>query len=627
MIEYCTIKMRSFDKILLSFPKEKQIYLNAELRRICGNQLMFARVKKNVFIMSLLGSFLCFTSCNLWYQDWKGYLEYWSGTVQIGRVEVSGVSITQNDAGVDTISLKSNPTITGYVINPKEYVIDDSIGDLSSDSTVQVTAAVKDSVSFISVEATVLQVRVAATDSSLEHTDFTVNFCPVRQDTGTSVEKTMGVTLRYNTPPRIPIGIVWDGTNFSFPKRNLLWGVTTNTQTDKDGWVYWAWPKDMRVDTGLIDESDPDCVSSFSLNGTNYAASSLLVTGESIISGSTTYDIYGYKIGKTEKLELRALDCEGIAGTALYSGLVPTVVILDGAGGYFYGDSNQTSAELSVQEGASIDKSGLPTPHKDGWIFTGWLDSSGNSYDFSKPVIGEKELVASWSQAIYVNGPAGSDSNYGSAADPVKSMEKALEKIYAANDGTSQYTIYVQADYDTSHASSFGSSLINITPKKTLNLTIQSVDGKIYTINANGKKGVIQIAPTNGTLSLTIENLKLTGGNAVYGGGLYVKGGIVTIQGSTTISGNEATEGGGICLEDGTLTIEPNVLITQNRADAGGGIVLNGQSSPTLENKGKITGNTASIEGGGLAVYTGSYTNSGTISGNSAGVRDPEISE
>ena len=565
--------------------------------------------------MSLLGSFLCFTSCNLWYQDWKGYLEYWSGTVQIGRVEVSGVSITQNDAGVDTISLKSNPTITGYVINPKEYVIDDSIGDLSSDSTVQVTAAVKDSVSFISVEATVLQVRVAATDSSLEHTDFTVNFCPVRQDTGTSVEKTMGVTLRYNTPPRIPIGIVWDGTNFSFPKRNLLWGVTTNTQTDKDGWVYWAWPKDMRVDTGLVDESDPDCVSSFSLNGTNYAASALLVTGESIISGSTTYDIYGYKIGKTEKLELRALDCEGIAGTALYSGLVPTVVILDGAGGYFYGDSNQTSAELSVQEGASIDKSGLPTPHKDGWIFTGWLDSSGNSYDFSKPVIGEKELVASWSQAIYVNGPAGNDSNYGSAADPVKSMEKALEKIYAANDGTSQYTIYVQADYDTSHASSFGSSLINITPSKTLNLTIQSVDGKIYTINANNTKRVFKIAPTSGVdLQLWIKNLNITGGNAGNdnrrGGGLYIQDGTIYIQGSTTIQNNKATEGGGICLEKGMLTVESNVLITNNKAEntggIGGGIALvdpvGSQFTPTLENWGNITGNSASYGGNDLAV-------------------------
>ena len=592
----------------------------------CGNQLMFVRIKTIIFSISLLGSILCFAACDMWYQDWKGYLEYWSGTTQIGRVEVRDVTVTMNDAGMGTIPVDSTPIFTGYIINPKEYLIADTIGDLSSDSSVRVSSNIELSkVSVIANEASLLQVKVAAADSTLEHTDFTINFRPVRQDTGTSVGETMGITLQYNTPPQAPKAVVWDNDTgqFTMIQGKKGWEVTSETKSDKDGWIYWAWPKDMRVDTGLVDESDPDCVSSFSLNGTNYVASALLVTGETITSGSTTYDIYGHKVGIGTKVELRALDSEGVQGKAVYSGIVPYAVSLDGNGGTIDGAGTK---EVYFQKGSAIAKTELPEPVQSGQIFVGWMDNSTQKpYDFSKPLTGDKILTAQWSQAIYVNGPAGSDSNYGSTTDPIKSMEKALEKIYAANDGTSQYTIYVQADYDTSHASSFGSSLINITPSKTLNLTIQSVDGKIYTINANGKKGVIQIAPTNGTLSLTIENLTITGGTAVYGGGLYVNGGIVTIQGSTTISDNTATsEGGGICLEKGEITIKSGVTIKGNSATNGGGVALplivaSNHQKLTLESGVKIENNTATLAGGAAFIFNGDFYDRGAdYSGNTA---------
>lgn len=581
------------------------------------NQLASSCIKKIVPLMALFGIFFCLTSCNMWYQDWKGYLEYWSGTVQIGRVEVSDVTITKNNAGVDTISLRSTPLFTGYIINPQGYDIDESIGELSSNSSIQVTAAVKDSVTVVAEEATILQVRVAATDSALEHTDFTVNFCPVRQDTGTNVGKIMGITLRYNTPPQAPVAVVWDADNnqFTMMQGKKGWEVTSDTKSDKDGWIYWGWPEGKRV--GLTNEADSDCVSSFSINGAQHKASSLL-TGDKL-SG---YEIYGYKAGVGTKVEIRALDSEGILGAALYSGSIPYAVTLDGNSGNFNGSS---STEVYFPKGSVIAEAELPEPNRTGWIFVGWLDNDTRKlYDFSKPITGDKKLTAQWSQAIYVNGSAGNDSNYGSATKPVKSMEKALEKIYAANDG-SQYTIYVQADYESSHASSSGSSLINITPSKTLNLTIKSVDGKIHTINANGKKGVIQIAPTNGTLRLTVENLIITGGKAVYGGGLYVKGGIVTIQGSTTISNNTATsEGGGICLEKGEITVKSGVTIKGNSAKNGGGVALplidaSNQQKLTLESGVKLENNSATIAGGAAFIFNGTFVDSGArYSGNTA---------
>ena len=583
------------------------------------NQLASSCIKKIVPFMALLGIFFCLTSCNMWYQDWKGYLEYWSGTVQIGRVEVSGVSITKNTAGIGTIPVNSTPIFTGYIINPKEYGIADSIGDLSSNSSVQVTSAVQNKVSVIGNEATMLQVQIAPVDSSLEHTDLTVNFRPVRQDTGTSVGETMGITLQYNTPPQAPVAVAWDATTdqFSLMQGKKGWEVTSDTNSDKDGWIYWAWPQDMR--NGVATETEPNCVASFSINGARHEANTLLLTGETI----QNYDIYGYKIGVGTKVELRAFDSEGVQGKALYSGSVPYIFTLKGNGGTFNGAS---STEVYFQKASIVEKTELPEPQQAGRIFTGWLDeATGKPYDFSKPVTQDKTLTAQWSQAIYVNGPAGSDSNYGSATDPVKSMEKALEKIYAANDGTRRYTIYVQADYESSHASSSGSSLINITPSKTLNLTIKSVDGKIHTINANGKKGVIQIAPTNGTLQLTVENLIITGGQAVYGGGLYVKGGIVTIQGSTTISNNTATsEGGGICLEKGEITVKSGVTIKGNSAINGGGVALplidaSNQQKLTLESGVKLENNSATKAGGAAFIFNGTFVDSGAdYSGNTA---------
>lgn len=589
----------------------------------CGNQLMFVRIKTIIFSISLLGSILCFAACDMWYQDWKGYLEYWSGTTQIGRVEVRDVTVTMNDAGMGTIPVDSTPIFTGYIINPKEYLIADTIGDLSSDSSVRVSSNIELSkVSVIANEASLLQVKVAAADSTLEHTDFTINFRPVRQDTGTSVGETMGITLQYNTPPQAPKAVVWDNDTgqFTMIQGKKGWEVTSETKSDKDGWIYWAWPQ------GITDKEKPDCVAFFSINGTRYSALELSKVS-SLTSGSTTYDVYGHKVGIGTKVELRALDSEGVQGKAVYSGIVPYAVSLDGNGGTIDGAGTK---EVYFQKGSAIAKTELPEPVRSGQIFVGWMDNSTQKpYDFSKPLTGDKILTAQWSQEIYVNGPAGSDSNYGSATDPVKSMEKALEKIYAANDGTSQYTIYVQADYDTTHSSGSGSSLINITPSKTLNLTIQSVDGKIYTINANGKKGVIQIAPTSGNLTLTIENLTITGGTANYGGGLFISGGDITIQGSTIISKNTAnSEGGGICLEYGNVTIGQDVSIMNNTATNGGGIALRNDDQsawPRLTNKGTITNNYASREGGGLARYVGEFQNNGTISGNKAEDNDDDI--
>jgi len=95
------------------------------------------RVIRSVLIFSLV---TVFVGCEYWNKDMLGYLEYWSETVQMGKVEVSDATIQKNDAGADTIPVAATPTIAAYVINPKSYELLAEIGDSSSaDKSVRVS--------------------------------------------------------------------------------------------------------------------------------------------------------------------------------------------------------------------------------------------------------------------------------------------------------------------------------------------------------------------------------------------------------------------------------------------------------------------------------------------------------
>ena len=72
----------------------------------------------------------------------------------------------------------------------------------------------------------------------------------------------------------------------------------------------------------------------------------------------------------------------------------------------------------------------------------------------------------------------------------------------------------------------------------------------------------------------------ITGGNALYGGGVSVYG-TFTMNGGT-ISGNVATSGGGVYVNGGTFTMEGGT-ISGNVAASGGGVYVNGGSF-TMEN-------------------------------------------
>ena len=120
-------------------------------------------------------------------------------------------------------------------------------------------------------------------------------------------------------------------------------------------------------------------------------------------------------------------------------------------------------------------------------------------------------------------------------------------------------------------------------------------------------------------------------GGTISGNTVTGEGGGVVAWGSSasaamyggTISGNTATgDGGGICTNN-PLIISGNSVIENNKAANGGGVYFYGyysDESLTISDSVKIAGNTATGNGGGIAVSNGGALtiNGGSITGNSA---------
>ncbi|MHC5767311.1 MAG: Calx-beta domain-containing protein [Nostoc sp.] len=146
-----------------------------------------------------------------------------------------------------------------------------------------------------------------------------------------------------------------------------------------------------------------------------------------------------------------------------------------------------------------------------------------------------------------------------------------------------------------------------------LNITegviIQGTGANKLTISGNNTSRIF-----NASASLSIDGLKITGGNAgsSNGGGIYSSSS-VTVSNSN-FSGNIATLGGGI-YSSSSVTVS-NSNLSGNIANLGGGIYSS--NSVTASNS-TISGNTANTNGGGIYSTTTTLSNS-TVSSNTAKV-------
>jgi parallel beta-helix repeat protein len=140
------------------------------------------------------------------------------------------------------------------------------------------------------------------------------------------------------------------------------------------------------------------------------------------------------------------------------------------------------------------------------------------------------------------------------------------------------------------------------------------------TLDARGQGRAIVIA---GTVSPTLEGLRITGGDSTGlggglwdvtggGGGVYVINATATIS-NNVVSGNSAGDGGGLFLQSSPTTLYKNTVIS-NTAEYGGGGVYVRESAATLSEN-TINANTAAgVYGSGGGVYV--RQSAATLSGN-----------
>jgi uncharacterized repeat protein (TIGR01451 family) len=186
----------------------------------------------------------------------------------------------------------------------------------------------------------------------------------------------------------------------------------------------------------------------------------------------------------------------------------------------------------------------------------------------------------------------------------------------------------------TTDASALASALANASDGDTLaiegtcngtfeishSLTLDGVGGATLDGRGSGPVVTVDLAAT-----VVVNDLTITGGNSAdRGGGIYNKGGTVTLNNST-VEGNAAGAGGGVDSRfrgisfPGALTLN-NTAVSDNRAAVGGGVYADGDLTV---NNSSVTGNSATGYGGGGIYSPGgeSFTlNSSTISGNSGDV-------
>ena len=528
-------------------------------------------IKKIPSLVLMIGLLVTLTSCEMWYKDWKGYLEYWSSTVQIGKIEVSNITIQKDINNKSTISTEVTPVITGYIINPQGYSFENTtIGSSDEiDKTVRIdNQEVKKLAKINSTDTTSISVQIAAASQnsqSLEHQDFTVTIAPVRTETGVSLAS-QSISLRYNTPPVAPTPVNYDGaSSYSIPSGNVIW-------KQKDGKLYWAWEKDMNTADGA-DETVPNCVASFAINGKSIPVTTLKKTVQTI--NNISYDVYSYDIGTATKVKLQALDSDGIAGKSRTTHVTQDVPV---------------------------------TPNPD--------PGPGTTQEPS---------------TVYVHSTAGSDSNDGlTKQTPLQSIDKALEIIYKLNKENQQQkdfslillADYKRTDFTSGRYTSEEGNIIDINATEQLKLTIASDTGENYSINAQGVSGQSfwRVLRIQGSVEVTLKNITLTGGYWSEGGGVQVnQGSTLIMDEGAIITKNEA--GGGVH-NKGTFTMKDGVISENENNVHGGGVHNKGTFTMT---GGTITGNRLTGRSGGnrgSGVYTdtgdgGTFTQTGgVISGN-----------
>ncbi|UKI54146.1 MAG: hypothetical protein L6V86_03800 [Treponema sp.] len=216
--------------------------------------------------------------------------------------------------------------------------------------------------------------------------------------------------------------------------------------------------------------------------------------------------------------------------------------------------------------------------------------------------------------------PDGNDTYDGSMAKPFATVQKAVDTIAASGDTSKKYTVYVDGTVEPLYVDTdFGVSktFISIgTTASNLDLTIKGLSADARAVlNAKQKDRRYGCVLTSENTSLTLENLKITGGKVNDFGGIYIKSGNLTLK-NCVVTKNESSNGGGGIHFDGENLIVEASEISGNKGDPGGICVANGSAKTKIKDS-NIKNNVAR-SGGGLDLAGTSTIEDCEITGNTA---------
>lgn len=191
----------------------------------------------------------------------------------------------------------------------------------------------------------------------------------------------------------------------------------------------------------------------------------------------------------------------------------------------------------------------------------------------------------------------------GSMAKPFETVQKAVDTIAASGDTTKKYTIYVDGTVEPPYADTALSDGTFISIKGTtpsnLDLTIKGLSAVSKAVlNANQNTGNGGRVLTSKDTSLTLENLKITGGKVNDCGGIYIISGNLTLKNCVVTKNESSNCGGGIHFDGENLIVE-NSEISENKGDSGG-ICVAASLAKTKIKDSDIIKNSARSGGGGL---------------------------
>lgn len=209
------------------------------------------------------------------------------------------------------------------------------------------------------------------------------------------------------------------------------------------------------------------------------------------------------------------------------------------------------------------------------------------------------------------------DENRGTWFDPLKTIQKAVDKVIGQNDGTTEYTIYVDGTFTAESSGNF----VDITENsKKLTLTIKGYADTKAVLDGNQKGRVLNITGINSS-SIYLENLEIKNGEVTNENGGGIKKENVQLRltdcivkdnkAASGFGGGIYTNGGGLTLYYGTSTVQKNVQITGNSAQNGGGIYAAGNAAVvSISLYTILDNNSATSNGGAIYITAGTTVNS-----------------